>query len=199
MPVNDSAISLPIFPLGTVLFPEGQLPLRVFEARYTDMVRRCLKTETPFGVCLISEGAETGPAKSFASVGCSARIVDTDMEQLGLLLIETRGAKRFEVLEHAVQKDGLVIAQVRWIAADDPLPLPDQYQPLADLLERLARETDRLPGELRLNDGVWVSNRVAEMLPVASPLKQKLMALEDAGARLMLVQQILEKVIRDAN
>jgi uncharacterized protein len=197
--MNDSAVSLPIFPLGTVLFPEGQLPLRVFEARYTDMVRRCLKSETPFGVCLIGEGTEAGPAKSFASVGCSARIVDTDMEQLGLLLIETRGAERFEVLEHAVQKDGLVVAQVRWIAADDPLPLPDQYQPLADLLERLARETDRLPGELRLDDGVWVSNRVAEVLPVASPLKQKLMALEDAGARLMLVQQILEKVIRDAN
>jgi uncharacterized protein len=199
MPIHDPTVSLPIFPLGTVLFPEGQLPLRIFEARYTDMVRRCLKTETPFGVCLIGEGAEAGPARSFASVGCSARIVDTDMEQLGLLLIETRGTDRFEVLEHAVQKDGLVMAQVRWIAADDPLPLPDQYQPLADLLERLARETDRLPGELRLNDGVWVSNRVAEMLPVASPLKQKLMALEDAGARLMLVQQILEKVIRDGS
>jgi uncharacterized protein len=186
--------TLPLFPLGTVLFPQGQLPLRVFEARYTDMVRQCLKTQTPFGVCLIHSGKEVAePSSSFLAVGCSATIADVDMQQLGLLLINTVGQQRFEVLDHEVQKDGLVLGKVKWIEADAPCSLPSQYQSLADLLERISQETDRLSGPLYLDDAVWVSNRIAELLPVSMMLKHKLMALEDAQARLMLAQQILEK------
>ncbi len=109
---------VPIFPLGTVLFPGGVLPLRVFEARYMDMVRACMQSGSPFGVCMITRGTEVGEAAEHEALGCLASIIDWDMEQLGLLQIRARGGQRFEARERRVQRDGLVRARIRLIGPD---------------------------------------------------------------------------------
>ena len=106
--------SLPLFPLHTVLFPDGLLPLRVFEARYVDMVRACMRDRTPFGVCLIASGNEVARPDEPTmpeTIGCLADIIDCNMEQLGVLLISARGRQRFRLLGHSVNPDGLLVGQ----------------------------------------------------------------------------------------
>src|SRR6185503_19392245 len=104
---------IPLFPLNTVLFPGGVLPLRVFEARYLDMTRDCMKSGTPFGVCLIHEGSEVGAPAVPRSVGCTATITDWDMQQLGVLNLRTRGERRFRILSSGANKQGLISAEVQ--------------------------------------------------------------------------------------
>ncbi len=192
---------LPIFPLGTVLFPGGVLPLRVFEARYMDMVRDCMQRATPFGVCLITRGREVGEAAEHEPIGCLARIVDWDMEQLGVLQLRTRGAQRFRVLERRVQADGLVRARVDPIADDPLVGVPMEHQPCAVLARRLVedlarRESDPLKRAIAepyaFDAAGWVANRLSEFLPIPVAAKHKLMALEEPTARLSLVHQFLK-------
>ncbi|MCS7100431.1 MAG: LON peptidase substrate-binding domain-containing protein [Burkholderiaceae bacterium] len=205
--------SLPLFPLHAVLFPDGVLPLRVFEARYMDMVRDCLRRDAPFGVCLITAGAEVGSAARTEAVGCLARIVAWDMEQLGLLHIRTVGGQRFRVRSTRVQADQLLVADVDLIAPDADCALDAEHEPCALLLERViddlrARQEEKrraglaegavlggLPFEepVRLDSSVWVGNRLCEILPVPLKAKQKLMELEDARARLQIITQYLRQ------
>jgi len=136
-------MQLPLFPLNTVLFPGGVLPLRVFEARYMDMVRQCMKTESFFGVVLITRGGEVGAPAATESVGTLARIAAWDMPKLGLLHLRAVGGDRFRIEHTEVQPDGLQVATVTRIAADDDLPLPRQHQPCADLLQRILDDVGR--------------------------------------------------------
>src|SRR5882724_7842291 len=124
-PGNRSAVNqVALFPLGTVLFPDGVLPLRIFEARYMDMVRDCMRREAPFGVCLIAgSGSEGGAAARTASVGCLARIAAWDMEQLGLLHIRTVGGQRFRVLDSQLQPDQLRRAEIELLEPDEDCPI----------------------------------------------------------------------------
>lgn len=193
---------LPIFPLGTVLFPEGALPLRIFEARYMDMARACLREGSPFGVCLITDGGEVGAPAEHEAIGCLAGIDEVDMAQLGLLRVRARGLGRFEVIEREVQRDGLIRARVRTLAADDEAALPDELAPLGALAARLAREliahepdplNRRVIEPLRESSAVWVSNRLAEILPWPMPFRQRLMALTDPVARLAIVADLLAR------
>lgn len=193
---------LPIFPLGTVLFPEGALPLRVFEARYMDMARACLRDGSPFGVCLITNGGEVGTPAEHENLGCMAAIDEVDMAQLGLLRVRARGLARFEVLERRVQRDGLIRARVRPLAPDPEAALPEELAPLGALALRLTRELiahepdplDRRAIEpLRETSAVWVSNRLAEILPWPMPFRQRLMALTDPTARLAIVADLLTR------
>jgi Lon protease-like protein len=202
---------LPIFALNTVLFPDGLLPLRVFEARYLDMARDCLRADKPFGVCLLKSGSEIAePGQSVVpeSVGCLARIVDCDVQQHGILLLRTRGTQRFKVLSQRIEPSGLMLAMAEPIAAD-ARPDPDagdnaeQWVRLAacsEVLERIiATQTERDPANLpfiepfRLDDPTWVSNRLAEILPISLRARQKMMALEDALARLDIVHQYMRQ------
>jgi Lon protease-like protein len=206
-----------LFPLSTVLFPEGVLPLRVFEARYMDMVRDCMRDETPFGVCLITDPkrGETGPPPQTADIGCLARITAWDMKQLGLLQIRTVGTDRFRLLASEVQANGLLVGQIETIDPDEECPVPAQHQPCVDLLTRIiddlgaqmaekrrtgesADESEvlaRLPFEqpYRMESSTWVSNRLCEVLPVPLKAKQKLMELTDAGTRLEIVHTYLKQ------
>lgn len=193
---------VPIFPLGTVLFPGGVLPLRVFEARYMDMVRACMQSGSPFGVCMITRGSEVGEAADHEALGCLASIIDWDMEQLGLLQIRARGGQRFEALERRVQRDGLVRARIRLIEPDPETDLPAPFMVLAqllrrivgDLVEREANPLNRMVAEPYAYDSaVWVSNRLCEFLPIPMKARQKLMELPDPMARLSLVRQFLEQ------
>jgi Lon protease-like protein len=201
-------MQLPLFPLKTVLFPGGVLPLRVFEARYMDMVRQCMKTESPFGVVLITKGGEVGAPATTESVGTLARITAWDMPKLGLLHLRAIGGDRFRIEHTETQTDGLLVATATPIAPDDDLPLPQQQQPCADLLQRILVDVGShqqehhgeasdpvgsLPFEppYRLESSVWVGNRLSEFIPVPLRARQKLMELQDACSRLELVQRFL--------
>ena len=196
--LSDTAV----FPLSTVLFPGGVLPLRIFEARYMDMVRDCMQREQPFGVCLITRGGEVGEAAEHEALGCLASIRNWDMQQLGLLEILTVGTQRFRILDRRVAPNGLIRATLETIADDAHQPLPQELAMCATLLERIVQDLEqREPDPAKrmiaqpyaFESAAWVANRLAEFLPIAAPVKHKLMALEDPVARLALVHRVLEQ------
>ncbi len=195
--VDRKLTALPLFPLSAVLYPGGVLPLKIFEQRYIDMAKTCLKENRPFGVCLITQGSEVaiprGTTPEFAQVGTQARIVDFDMPQLGILHVATRGEARFQVHSHAVEPSGLIVGQVTPIPAEPPLPLGEDYAPLASLLELVASRVgpQNFPQEHDYGDGSWVGYRLAELLPLPLHIKQSMLEINDAGVRLKVLQQFL--------
>lgn len=185
---------LPLFPLKTVLFPGGVLPLRVFEPRYMDMVTRCMREGTPFGVCLIAAGDEVGEAAVPHPVGTEAHIEQWDMEQAGLLTLLTRGGRRFRIVDHEVERDGLLVGEVRWLDEPAPQPMPNAQLDLLPLLQTIVAELgDRLPPPHRFDDAGWVGARYAELLPVPLEAKQRLLELDDVVSRLEILQQFLRE------
>ncbi len=198
----DEFTDLPIFPLQSVLFPDGALALRVFETRYVDMVRECMQKEQPFGVCRITRGEEVGPAAEHEEIGCLASIADFDMEQLGVLQLRALGGQRFQVLSRHVQDDGLIRAHARLIEADAEVAVPERYEACPMLLQRILGDLEsREPGAARrlvsapyhLELAGWVANRLCEFLPITPKARQQLMALPDPMVRLSLVHQYLEE------
>ncbi|MDN8612489.1 LON peptidase substrate-binding domain-containing protein [Variovorax ginsengisoli] len=202
--------ALPLFPLGTVLFPDGLLPLRIFEVRYLDMIGRCHRNGAPFGVVSLTQGQEVrrpgAEAESFAEVGTLAVIREFDAPQAGLMQIECVGTQRFRLRSSELQKHGLWTAEVDAVPDDVPLALPDDLQHTADALRRLVDTLDerrrmeggdgvRLPiGEpYRFEDCGWVANRWCELLPMKTELKQRLMALDSPLMRLELVSDLLAR------
>jgi uncharacterized protein len=181
-----SAATLPLFPLQTVLFPGGPLSLRIFEPRYLDLVRRCLKEQGTFGVVLILEGAEAGPVTSLAATGSSARLVDFETLPDGLLGVVCVGERRFRVLRHWREGNGLNVAEVDYLAERAPCPLPAALAHLAELLRELLPRlgSDYTHVEAHYEDAGWVSNRWAEILPLTDDEKLKLLELDDPLARL---------------
>jgi uncharacterized protein len=196
--VERQPVALPLFPLSTVLFPGGLLPLKIFEQRYIDMAKTCLKEGRPFGVCMIMQGNEVAPtrgaAPEFAKVGTSARIVDFDMPQ-GVLHVATRGDERFQVHDHAVEPSGLITGRVTPIAAEPRLPLAEAFAPLANLLELVASRVgpQNFPAEHDYGDASWVGYRLAEVLPLPLHIKQSMLEVNDAAVRLKVLQQFLAR------
>ncbi|MDX2217993.1 MAG: LON peptidase substrate-binding domain-containing protein [Burkholderiales bacterium] len=184
---------LPLFPLGTVLFPDGILPLRIFEQRYMDMAKACLKNQAPFGVCLIREGGEVGAPAVPESVGTLARIEDWDMEQLGVLQVRTSGGGRFRVLDTRVHDNGLIIGTVENIEDDAPTQ-GDEFLACRNFLSLVLAKigSDRHHGEARMDDPSWVSFRITEILPISPRIKQKMLELTDARMRLEVVHRVLK-------
>jgi len=182
---TDSNV-LPLFPLHTVLFPSGPLPLRIFETRYTDMVRSCMRDQRPFGVVLIQEGEEAGPVATTATVGCSARIADFYTLQDGLLGISCIGERKFLVRRVWRAPDGLNMSEVDWLDPEPEIALPPEYQQLSDTvrraLEELAEHYQHV--EKKFDDAAWVGGRLTELLPIELNDKQALLELDDPIARL---------------
>ncbi len=193
-------LEVPLFPLHTVLFPGGPLPLRIFEPRYLDMISRCLKEDSEFGVVLIRSGAETGPAET-VSIGTRARIRDWFQGQDGLLGITALGTERFTLLGQRIQPDGLVVGTIEEIEPQPPVDLLERHRPLAELLERVLRELDGLYGALewRLQDANWVGCRFAEILPLRLAEKQYCLELEDPVERLDFVAPLLQRAVTEAS
>ena len=183
----------PLFLLNTVLYPGGLLPLRVFEARYMDMARQCLRDKTMFGVCLIREGREVGATAVPEAVGCEARIVECDMQQMGVLQLLTQGVGRFRVLETAANSQGLLLAQVAPIAEEAPSAIPQQFAACAKLLARVIAEHGQkiFATPHRLDDAAWVGYRLAEILPFPVAEKQKLLCMDDGLARLSVLNRVI--------
>jgi Lon protease-like protein len=191
--------ALPLFPLQTVLFPEGLLGLKVFEARYLDLVSECLRTQRPFGVVALRQGQEVrreGEAVAFEAVGCLAELIEVDSEQAGILHLRCRGSRRFRIRSTRQRDDGLWLAEVGWLAPD-PVVLPQEdylasAQALANAIQML-RQRGPLPflEPFRFEEAGWIANRWCEILPIPLAARQKLMELEDPQVRLKLVDQFL--------
>jgi len=186
---------LPIFPLSTVLFPGGLLPLRVFEARYMDMTRECMKHDRPFGVCLIREGKEVGGGAKPHEIGCLATIMHWDMQQLGLLQLRTRGGQRFRILGSSVAPQGLLRARIELIADEEDAAVPEEFGALPDLLRLVvADKSEAVFAEPHKFDSAsWVGYRLSEILPVPLAAKQKLLELDGAVPRLEILYRFLEQ------
>jgi uncharacterized protein len=185
----SAASELLLFPLSTVLFPGGPLRLRIFEPRYLDMVRHCLKESRPFGVVLILEGLEAGEAVNVSATGTSARLVDFDTLPDGLLGIDCLGEQRFRLRRRWRQADGLNVAEVDYLPDDAPCELPAELAHLGELLrEVLPQLGDRYTHVTACyDDAGWVSNRWAEVLPLSCAEQQQLLELDDPLARLTQV------------
>jgi Lon protease-like protein len=194
--MTDPLQTIPLFPLGVVLFPDGPLPLRIFETRYVDMVRSCLRNDAPFGVVQIRTPAETGGSAQLYQQGTLARIVDFNPLPDGLLGITCRGSQRFQIIETQRQADGLLLGQVQLLPADPVLALPPDYEHLARLLRGVLPQLGSLyaAADARYDDASWVSCRLAEILPLEPPLKQQLLECTDPLQRL---EQLLPWLERD--
>jgi len=199
---------LPLFPLNTVLFPGGLLPLQIFEVRYLHMIGQCQRNGTPFGVVALLQGEEVrkpgadGPgAETFHSLGTLARIVNFVAPVPGLMQIQCVGEQRFRTLRHARQPSGLWVADVSCIDPDPPMAIPEDLQVAADKLGSLIRllqsrgvpEADMpFAAPYELEDCTWVANRWSELLPLEPALRQDLLAQESPVLRLDLVNDILD-------
>ncbi len=186
-----------LFPLSTVLFPGGFLPLRIFEPRYLDMVSDCMKNNKGFGVVLIQEGTEAGQAASFFSLGTLVRIVDFDPLEDGLLGISCRGERKLRALSHTVRDDQLITAEVAMLPREPRLPVPPDYLALSDFLRQLfAREEIQALVRMINEDwdsAAWVGNRLAEVLPLEAVAKQNLLELQDPLQRLYVLDTVLKQ------
>ena len=191
-----STIEIPLFPLRSVLFPGGFLPLRIFEQRYLKMVRDCARNDTGFGVCLIREGEEAVSPVKTAEIGTHAQIVDWYTLEDGLLGVSAVGTVRFIVDTSWQEEDGLFRARVRVLPEPSPRQLPEAYSLLADVLGRFMEKVGhQYPSwsEECLEDAVWVGYRLAELLPLAGIEKQHLLELSDPMGRLQSLVEVLPR------
>ena len=186
---------IPLFPLNTVLFPEGVLPLRIFEPRYLDMISNCMKTDCSIGVILISDGKEVGKAANTHDVGTLAEISYWHKRSDGLLGITLKGLQRFKVVKQEIQPNQLIVAEIETLPKVSTAPLPEQYLPLANLLERMMIRLEPPYSTLspRYDDVDWVSARLIELLPLSMELKQRFLLKEDALERLQELKQQIDK------
>lgn len=195
--------SLPLFPLGTVLFPQGILPLRIFEVRYLDMINKCIQAGAPFGIVALTKGVEIQMPEgreAFADVGTLATITHHASPQPGLKVVQCVGAQRFRILQRERLKHGLWVADVEHIDNDMAVNLPDGLQitavALRNVVTSLPRQdiaTGNMSAYEAWNDCAWVSNRWCELLPIPLPLKQRMLELDNPMIRLELVNDLLEK------
>ena len=185
---------LALFPLNTVLFPGGALTLRIFEARYLDLVRDCSRSGVGFGVCLILAGEEVGKPALPAAVGCEARIVDFSTSPDGLLVLSVHGARRFRIEHSHARTNGLVVADVTWFEQPAAQTLRAEHQLLAvllrQILERAGPPHDQVD-ERCFDDADWLGWRLAEWLPLSSAERQSLLQESDPHARLQRLVELI--------
>ena len=203
---TNALLSLPLFPLGAVLFPGGLMPLQIFEVRYLDMISRCHKAGAPFGIVSLRKGKEVrkagSDAEQFSTIGTLARIEQLERPQPGLMVIRCVGLQRFHIQRCEQLKHGLWIGDVQRIEEDRSVPVPEDLQPAARALQQLldtlrerGHDEDMLPLQppLRLDDCGWLANRWCELLPLPLQLKQQLMELDNPLVRLELVADFLNR------
>lgn len=187
---------IPVFPLQTVLVPGACLPLKIFETRYLDMIRDCIRDDAGFGVCLILEGAETGRAASHACIGTLARVRDWHSLEGGLLGVVAQGFDRFSIGSTRMRDNGLMMAAVSWLDEAPTTPVPEQFQLLADIVARFMDKLEaQYPGFEKdwLADASWVGYRLTELLPIKNLERQGLLELDDPLDRLQRLLEILPR------
>ena len=212
--------SLPLFPLGTVLYPGGLLPLQIFEVRYLDMIGKAHKAGAPFGIVMLTQGAEVrqrdkadgmaeGPPsgdgfarETFHAMGTLAAITEFANPQPGLLVIQCLGTQRFEITRREQLRHGLWVGDVTCLVPDQAVAIPSDLQVAANTLGQVIKNLQQsspnigampLQAPYQLDDAGWVANRWCELLPIPPELKHRLMALDNPLVRLELVHDILQK------
>jgi Lon protease-like protein len=194
---------IPLFPLGTVLFPDGVIALKIFEARYLDMIKRCLREKTEFGVISIIKNIESDQesiSATFSQIGTLAQIEDFDPVQPALYMTKSFGTQRFKLLNSTQEASGLWIGEIELLENDPLIPVPQEHQKVAKLLDEIISviQSEDLMGEapfkkpFKVDDCGWVSNRLAELLPISLAQKNHLLAQTNPRIRLDLVTEIIE-------
>jgi Lon protease-like protein len=195
---------IPLFPLGTTLFPGGVIALKIFEARYLDMMKRCLRENSPFGVVSILDNkpidSDASALANFSNVGTLAKLEEFDPIQPALYMTKSYGTQRFHVLNIKQEPDGLWMGQIELIDADPAIPLPKEHEKVAALLHEIIsiiKSEDLLGDDAfiipeNLDDCGWVSNRLAELLPLPPAQKNHLLAQSNPRIRLDLISEIIE-------
>lgn len=186
--------ALPLFPLKSVLFPDGALSLKVFETRYQDMLSQCEKNGDGFGICLISEGNEVGIAPNIFTVGTLVQITFWEYRKDGLLGISVKGEQKFKVIKKYVHKNELVVADVELLERESELLLPEQYRSMVVVLKKIfsALQHPYITLPKKYDDSCWVGSRLSELLPISSLKKQRLLELSEPMGRLaMLYDEML--------
>jgi Lon protease-like protein len=186
---------IPLFPLHTVLFPGGPLPLRIFESRYLDMISRCLKADSPFGILLIRDGIEAGQSTTH-EVGTLAKVADWNQGSDGVLGVTVVGEKRFRLLSSDRQADGLCVGDIEIIEDEGSSPLPQEFKQVAGILAVILGDLGRLYDFLdeQYEDASWVGYRFAEILPIEPMKKQWCLETSDPIERLQVVAKVLKTV-----
>lgn len=197
-------LRIPLFPLGMTLYPDGIIALKIFEVRYLDMIKNCLRQASPFGVVTLDQGSEVrvaGEQVDFHETGTLATIVHFDAVQPNLFMIRGQGGQRFHILHRELAANGLWWADVRLIAPDAEIAIPAELQPSAMALKKIIDTINiqQVPEHeqpflkpYRLNDCAWVANRCAELLDLPAAQKQHLLTMENPRLRLDMIQDILE-------
>ena len=188
-------IMIPLFPLNTVLFPGGVLPLRIFEPRYLDMVSQCLRTECGIGVVLIKKGEEVGQAAETHPVGTLCRIRYWNQRPDGMLGVTLEGEQRFQILSCQVQRNQSLQAEVELLPEIIGGRLPDSQHHLANILESILGQLDPPYStmEKHLDDEEWVASRLVELLPLDLEQKQRLLIENNASKKLLEVASLLKQ------
>lgn len=186
-------MNIPIFPLNTVLFPDGILPLRIFEPRYVDMISNCMKQGTGFGVCLIQQGSETEPNARISQIGTLGNITDFETLQDGLLGITVTGQQRFRLFNNHVDHAGLMHADVTLLEHQRAQQVPVQYQTLVDILRQILERFKAELGDFAedYDDAYWVACRLSEVLPLDMFERQVLLEMDKPEAQLQRLQRLI--------
>lgn len=187
---------IPLFPLQTVLVPGGFLPLQIFEPRYLDMVRDCVRDESGFGVCLVLDGVSPEAGAHHSKVGTLARIADWNTMENGLLGITTRGFERFTIQSTAMRDNGLMMGNVEWLADAPARAIPDEYLLLSTFVDRfMDKISANYPdySTARLDDASWVGYRLTELLPLKNLERQGLLEMDDPLERLQQLMKIIPR------
>ena len=200
---NTTTQKIPLFPVGTVLFPDGVIALKIFEARYLDMIKQCLREKTEFGVISIIKNLDTdheSSAVTFSNIGTLALIEDFDPVQPALYMTKSFGTQRFKLLSSTQESNGLWIGDIELLEKDPHIPIPQEHQKVAQLLDEIISviQSEDLLGEalfkkpFKVDDCGWVSNRLAELLPISLLQKNHLLAQTNPRIRLDLISEIIE-------
>ena len=189
----ERSMEIPLFPLGSVLFPGGTMVLKIFEQRYLEMAKTSLKTGSPFGIALIREGEEVGIPAMSESIGTIAQVTDWDMQNLGVLQLRVKGTERFQLLSQSISRNGLITGEISILPNDMHIDCPEHIA-CAEFLHNIFAQTsaDITPHEQRLDDAGWVGFRLTELLPFNSAIKQKMLELTDARIRLEIIYRFLK-------
>ena len=185
-------MELPLFPLSSLVLPEGLISLRIFERRYLDMIADVMRSGSGFGICLIREGEETGEAATPHLLGTLVHVTDWDQGDDGLLHVRCEGSQLFRIVETRISDNQLLIGEVELLPVEPSRPLEEEFEPLAGTLDTLLtelREYVTYPSA-RLDDAVWVSNRLIELLPLQAQDKILLLQMQSSSDRLRLLKQI---------
>lgn len=189
-----NASDMPVFPLNLVLFPGSSLPLKIFEQRYQEMTKNCLRDDAPFGVCCIRNGQEVGAPAEHEAIGCSARIVDWEMPHPGLFHLNCIGETIFQLVDSHTQDNGLIHGHVEWLSDSDECVEPLEFDACRNALERVVKHAGArfVTGPTAFDDPSWVSYRLAEILPVDVKVKQGLLEQRSTALRVSRIAELLQ-------